>query len=96
MSGSEAQNVRSFVIPHSTVSLYAEETSWDLKDIGFIEPFLRRKSVKRIGGRSVPSDSKLSVKEKADLIQRIYDDIKSGTVHSKIEQEFLSKSWEFL
>ena len=87
--GSEALNVRSFVIPQSTVSLYDEETPWDLKDIGFIEPFLRRKSVKRIGGRSVHSDSKLSVKEKAGFIERIYDDIKSGiAIHGASDHIF--------
>jgi len=87
MAGSEALNVRSFVIPQSTVSLYDDKTPWDLKDIGFIEAFLRRKSVKRIGCRSVHSDSKLSVKERAEVIERIYDDIKSGiAIHAPSDQ----------
>ena len=76
-NGRRILSVRSFVIPRSTVSLYDEHRAFDLKGFESIDMFLRLNAVRRAASRVVHTDITMSVQEKAQLIERLYQDIRS-------------------
>ena len=72
---SKSMDIRTRIIPQSIVSLYDNDKLWESDGIGFIEEFINKSGVKSCGLQMVPVCRQLSVEEKGNLIQSVYDNI---------------------
>ena len=73
LKGTKTLNIRFRVIPRSIVSLYDNDRTWNLK--GFIERFVDESGVNSCVFQMVPMTRNLSVDDKFNLIQSVYDSI---------------------